>query len=378
MKVFISWSGEKSKLVAEELTEWMCTIIPSGIQTFYSSEDIRAGDRWFKKISKELESSNYGIICLTEENLSSPWIHFEAGALSKQIDISYICPITFGFNITNISGPLLQFQCKNFNKNDMRSLIFDINSQLDSSHKINNDRLEKLFEQFWPELDSHVKNIIKRSQSEEKLEVRSDREIIEEILYRLRLISGPQKVYQTVDDLNNLGVSRIYKDRTDINIAEFINNAESGSLIRLLGICMMGFTNVPMQEALSNRLKDGCKIQFLTLDSKSDYINLRAKEENRKIKDIASDIASSNKTHRNFIQHGIPKKYYKNIELRHYDSSPNCFLISIDSQMIVSFYLSGQRGEYSPHFLLNIMEDGMSSSFLKHFEDAWETAKKSS
>jgi hypothetical protein len=38
------------------------------------------------EISKELEQSKIGIIAMTEENLTSPWIMFEAGAISKVVE----------------------------------------------------------------------------------------------------------------------------------------------------------------------------------------------------------------------------------------------------------------------------------------------------
>lgn len=55
MKLFLSWSGEKSHKVALIFKEW----IPSVIQ-----------------LVKELETSTFGIIFVTTENLEAPWIHF--------------------------------------------------------------------------------------------------------------------------------------------------------------------------------------------------------------------------------------------------------------------------------------------------------------
>ena len=78
MKVFISWSGELSKLVAKELSEWLPSIIQS-VEVFYSPEDIQKGENWDLRLTKELEECKYGIVCLTKENVSAPWVHFEAG-----------------------------------------------------------------------------------------------------------------------------------------------------------------------------------------------------------------------------------------------------------------------------------------------------------
>ena len=62
------------------------------IKPYISSEDIAEGARWSTEIAKELESSNFGIIFVTKENVHSPWINFEAGALSREIEKSHVTP----------------------------------------------------------------------------------------------------------------------------------------------------------------------------------------------------------------------------------------------------------------------------------------------
>jgi hypothetical protein len=84
MKLFISWSGQLSHQIAKELKEWFPLVI-NQLEPFVSSESIKKGDRWMIDIYSELEHSNFGVICLTKENLTEPWIMFEAGALSKNI-----------------------------------------------------------------------------------------------------------------------------------------------------------------------------------------------------------------------------------------------------------------------------------------------------
>ncbi|PYJ82158.1 MAG: hypothetical protein DME22_19350 [Verrucomicrobia bacterium] len=53
MRVFISWSGELSKQVAELLATWIEDIL-QGIQTWISTEDIDKGSIWFTEISGQL------------------------------------------------------------------------------------------------------------------------------------------------------------------------------------------------------------------------------------------------------------------------------------------------------------------------------------
>ncbi len=109
MKIFITWSGDTSCLIAEVLNKWLPGVLQA-VKTYYSPNDILKGTRWNAEISKELESSQVGIICLTKDNLEAPWIMFEAGALSKSLENSKVCPILFGVDASEVKGPLVQFE----------------------------------------------------------------------------------------------------------------------------------------------------------------------------------------------------------------------------------------------------------------------------
>lgn len=101
MKVFISWSGDLSHKVAVILRDWLPSVIQS-LESYVSSEDIDKGARWSTDISKELEDSSFGILCITRENLDPPWLNFEAGALSKSVDRSRVSPFLFGVKRSDI------------------------------------------------------------------------------------------------------------------------------------------------------------------------------------------------------------------------------------------------------------------------------------
>src|SRR4051812_44421684 len=111
MKVFISWSGQKSRDVAIVLRDWLPLVINS-IDPFVSSEDISAGARWQGEIAGALEATNFGLVCVTKENQGSPWLNFEAGALAKAVDSSRVVPLAIDLKPSDIENPLGQFQAQ--------------------------------------------------------------------------------------------------------------------------------------------------------------------------------------------------------------------------------------------------------------------------
>jgi hypothetical protein len=83
--VFISWSGKRSKSAAQSLYDWLPLVLQS-VRPWMSEEDIQKGSRGLDEIGRALEGIKIGVICLAPENLTAPWILYEAGALSKTLD----------------------------------------------------------------------------------------------------------------------------------------------------------------------------------------------------------------------------------------------------------------------------------------------------
>ena len=79
LDVFLSWSGDVSRSVAEALAKFIRHVVP-GVDIFVSSKDISAGERWMTRLEGQLEGQHHAILCLTSHNQGSPWINYEAGA----------------------------------------------------------------------------------------------------------------------------------------------------------------------------------------------------------------------------------------------------------------------------------------------------------
>lgn len=160
MKVFISWSGNKSHSVAIALRDWLPSVIQS-IKPYVSSEDMDKGTRWSTDIAKELEDSSFGILCVTKDNLQAPWLSFEAGALSKAVDKSFVSPFLFDIKPSDLkNSPILQFQSTVCQKKDIKRLVDTLNREC-GENSLTVERLDKTFEVWYPRLEEELNNIRK-------------------------------------------------------------------------------------------------------------------------------------------------------------------------------------------------------------------------
>ncbi|HTP10868.1 MAG TPA: toll/interleukin-1 receptor domain-containing protein, partial [Anaerolineae bacterium] len=125
MQVFISWSGTRSKQLARAISIWVRTAVQAS-RPWLSEIDIEKGERWNAAVSSRLEESHIGIVCLTPENLTAPWIHFEAGALAKTGN-SRVCVILFEVDPNDVPDTLTQFQYTTISEEDFARLAETIN-----------------------------------------------------------------------------------------------------------------------------------------------------------------------------------------------------------------------------------------------------------
>lgn len=127
MKVFFCWSGDKSKALAEAFADWLQKVIQA-IEPWIST-GMEKGIKWQQEIAQRLEGLRAGIVCLTTENLTSPWIHFESGALGKTKD-ARLYTLLFGLEPTHLKEPLSWYTATKAEEKDIRKLIYDLNKLL--------------------------------------------------------------------------------------------------------------------------------------------------------------------------------------------------------------------------------------------------------
>lgn len=187
MKVFISWSGEKSKAVALALRQWIHDVIQNA-EPWMSHTDIDAGARWGRDMDEKLSDTKFGVICLTRGNLGAPWILFEAGALAKSINDTFVCPYLIDLSPSDIpQGPLAQFQAKQANQKETWELICTMNKALreQGGEGLTDEQLRRTFEKWWPDLDKTLKSL-----PEEQTGVQAHRPVEEMVSDVLEILRG--------------------------------------------------------------------------------------------------------------------------------------------------------------------------------------------
>jgi hypothetical protein len=190
MKIFISWSGERSQALADAIKDWLKPILHFA-HPWLSTADIKSGDRWSIEIAKELQDTNFGILCVTSDNLNAPWLLFEAGALAKSIDDGRVIPLLLDLEKSDLSGPLTQFQAEKTDMAGIKKLAESLNKA--AATPISDETLQTLFAALWPQLEAKLSSIAATTNAQKK--VRPQAEVLEE------LVDGVRSVEMRVRDV---------------------------------------------------------------------------------------------------------------------------------------------------------------------------------
>lgn len=189
MKIFLSWSGDKSRRVALALRNWLPAVINS-VEPFVSSKDIDPGRRWQAEVADQLEATSFGIVSVTRDNRSSAWLNFEAGALAKAVESSHVIPLAVDLKPSDIALPLGQFQAQPATREGLEGIVNAINSA--SPEPLESGLLERAFRKWWPDLEEELRSIEEKHAAPIE-EARTDRELIEETLNVVRGLARPRR-----------------------------------------------------------------------------------------------------------------------------------------------------------------------------------------
>lgn len=188
MKIFLTWSGTRSREVAQLLYDWLPQVIQAIEPQF--SPHLEKGAKWITQLDEWLEETSFGIAILTPENLRSEWLHYEVGALSKQTADARVCTFLIGLTPSDVALPLSKFQHTGMEKADIFKLVSDINrylATLSGGNALTDERLKKAFETGWNEFDQKLKALVAKSITANATNVaRSESDILEELLETVR------------------------------------------------------------------------------------------------------------------------------------------------------------------------------------------------
>jgi hypothetical protein len=186
VKVFISWSGKTSNKVALVLKDWLEDVIQD-LDCFVSTH-MKKGQVWATALAKELHGARYGIFCVTPSNRNQPWLNFEAGAISTQVN-SRVSPFLINIASSDLDFPIAQYQSTAWNnKDDVLRLLKSINSSAADEALLTEQRLQRNFDRAWHRLHRELKAIAEKAEADDAPSAAADKheKMTEEILAAVR------------------------------------------------------------------------------------------------------------------------------------------------------------------------------------------------
>jgi hypothetical protein len=153
-RIFVSWSGERSRSAALGLKSLLVDVLGESLDVFISAH-MDPGVVWVHELGKELEGSDFGILCLTRDNLQSPWLLFEAGAIAKNFGAARVVPYLVDALV--LTGPLNQFQHVRADRQGTLRLLEGINALRAKPMQL--DRLHRSFDKWWADLEQTLANL---------------------------------------------------------------------------------------------------------------------------------------------------------------------------------------------------------------------------
>ena len=188
MKVFISWSGARSRAVAELLSDWIKCVLQA-TRPWLSTRDIDRGSLWFSEIHDQLKDTSVGLVCLTQENQNRPWILFESGALAKGLSTNRVCTFLIDLQSSDIKDPLANFNHTLPTRDSAWELVRTLNNCL-ATNSLDERILRQVFDTYWPHFDRRFQEIISSHPATDKIEPRPSNDILAEILENTRSLQS--------------------------------------------------------------------------------------------------------------------------------------------------------------------------------------------
>jgi hypothetical protein len=179
---------------------------------------------------------------------------------------------------------------------------------------------------------------------------------------------------KVVSSTSPLGIKKVYKDRGDLRLSEYLYESEPGSEINILGVALNDLTNAIMRAPIKQKLEQNCRFRILWLNPNSKFGKQRASEENWDYRKWQTNLKSQTDA-LNTLPTLVEPFLRKNMALSQYDAPPTYFIFMTTKVLIVGFYLRGKFGAASHHLEIDI-GSSLATEFLNHFKSVWESTGK--
>lgn len=132
-KLFISWSGPIGKKAANLISDLIKMYYENAADEVFLSTRMESGLQGIPEVMNALGECKIGFFIITRECMNSPWIYFEAGAISKANSSNRVYPIYLDIDRNSLNNnPLTEFQSDiSFCYKDLDELLSSVGDKLD-------------------------------------------------------------------------------------------------------------------------------------------------------------------------------------------------------------------------------------------------------
>lgn len=155
MNVFLSWSGDRGRSLAEALNEWLPKIRRAW-KPWVSSRQKRGTD-WRVALFEHINAADACVLCVTSDSIGSKWLAFEAGMLSRRVNVPMA---VYGLDLDadQLSGTSFsRFPVFNATETGTRELVHILNAAL--PEPAIDRELQGLVSAQWPDMEHHIENV---------------------------------------------------------------------------------------------------------------------------------------------------------------------------------------------------------------------------
>jgi hypothetical protein len=145
-----------------------------------STEDIAKGQRWSDALHEQLAKVKVTVVCITPDNVRSPWLYYEAGFIAAKLAVAAVCPYLIGIPGKLVTGtPLGLYQWTQADKTDTLKLVLSLHKLLGSPHDAGT--LEGNFQAKWPQLKRKLEMVAEQFAEVEDEVTRTERPLSQQL-----------------------------------------------------------------------------------------------------------------------------------------------------------------------------------------------------